>query len=367
MLKGGLALIIMLHGAIHVMGFVSAFAPARFAFARPVSTAAGLAWLAAALLLVCAAVLLLMGHRFWWIAGAAGLLVSQPLIVLWWTDARFGTIANALVAVAVVVAGLGMRPGSNGSTFRSQVREGLARPAGKSVVTEADLAPLPAPVARYLRFVGVVGKGRVLNFRATFRGEIASARNAPLTPFHAEQQSFFDPPARLFFITSSRMGVPFDALHQYVGDHATMRVQLASVVTVVDARGPEMDRSETVTMFNDMCLLAPATLIDPKIRWKPIDEQTVEATFTNAGHTIGARLTFAPDGRLLNFLSHDRSQTSDGKTYARHPWSTPVRGYRMYGGLQLASGGEAIWHEPGGDFTYARMELVDLQRNVSPP
>jgi len=37
------------------------------------------------------------------------------------------------------------------------------------------------------------------------------------------------------------------------------------LLTVVDAHGAEMNKSETVTLLNDMFILAPATLIIPKI------------------------------------------------------------------------------------------------------
>lgn len=42
-----------------------------------------------------------------------------------------------------------------------------------------------------------------------------------------------------------------------------------------------MDKTETVTLFNDMCLMAPATLIDRRIQWQEIDRNSVKATFIN--------------------------------------------------------------------------------------
>jgi hypothetical protein len=30
-----------------------------------------------------------------------------------------------------------------------------------------------------------------------------------------------------------------------------------------------MSQSETVTLFNDMCIMAPATLVDAPIAWEP--------------------------------------------------------------------------------------------------
>ena len=142
-----------------------------------------------------------------------------------------------------------------------------------------------------------------------------------------------------------------------------MRIRLASVFTVVDARGAEMDRSETVTMFNDLCVLAPAALIDRRIIWDAQDELHARATFSNAGQSISAVLSFNERGELVDFSSDDRAMTSDGKSYEHYRWSTPLSDYRQFDGHRLASHGMAIWRIPGADFCYAKLELVALEYN----
>ena len=62
-----------------------------------------------------------------------------------------------------------------------------------------------------------------------------------------------------------------------------------------------MDRAETVTLFNDMCLLAPGTLIDPETTWEAVDATTARARFTYEGQAIAATLLFASTGELVNF------------------------------------------------------------------
>jgi hypothetical protein len=144
-----------------------------------------------------------------------------------------------------------------------------------------------------------------------------------------------------------------------------MRVKAAGVVPVVTASGPEMTQAETVTMFNDMCLMAPATLVDPAIRWEDADPLAVTATYTNAGYTIRARLLFNHAGELINFSSNDRRQASaGGQALTSVPWSTPVRGYRQFGPVFLTSGGDARWHEPAGEYAYLEIEITDVRYNV---
>ena len=146
-----------------------------------------------------------------------------------------------------------------------------------------------------------------------------------------------------------------------------MQVTIAGVLRIVDASGDVMDQSETVTLFNDMCLLAPGTLIDPAIAWESVDERTVRARFTNGGHTISATLEFGADGLLANFISDDRSRSSpDGTSFTRLRFSTPVRDYRAFGPARIASHGDARWTLPDGEFTYGEFDIVEAAYNVRP-
>jgi hypothetical protein len=144
-----------------------------------------------------------------------------------------------------------------------------------------------------------------------------------------------------------------------------MKVRAAALVPVVDASGPEMNEGETVTMFNDMCVMAPATLIDAAIQWEAIDDRLARATFTNAGHTIRAELSFNASGELTNFWSDDRYQTAaDGRTMTKARWSTPLRDYRRFGPVRLASVGEGRWHDASGDYAYIELTVDDVRYNV---
>ena len=92
---------------------------------------------------------------------------------------------------------------------------------------------------------------------------------------------------------------------------------------MVEARGKEMDQSETVTLLNDMCIMAPATLIDRRLRWEAVDGRTVRVTFTNADQTVAAELSFNDADELTDFRSDDRYQLSgDGRSARKVRWST---------------------------------------------
>jgi hypothetical protein len=356
------------HGLIHLMGFAKAFGYAELPqLTQSISRAWGVAWLVAAILIVVSAIAFGLGARRFWALGAVALVISQAVIVSSWRDAWAGSIANLVLLLAVGHGWLTEGPHSFHAQFVRDADAGRARAVDAPPVTASDLARLPEPVARYLGLVGVVGQPQVRNFRLRFRGRIRSGPNSPWMPFQAEQQSFVDQPTRLFLMRARMKGLPVESFHRFVDGHATMRVKIAGLVTIVDAQGEDMDRAETVTLFNDMCLLAPATLIDPGIQWEAIDARSTRARFTSGGHTIAATLFFGDDGWLTDFASDDRLRSSpDGKAFNAQRFSTPVRDYRPYGPLRLASHGEARWHPPEGVFTYGEFELVEIAMNVLP-
>ena len=269
-----------------------------------------------------------------------------------------------VLAVPLLVA-WGMRgPGSLKTEFDRElaVRMRAVDRADQRPVTDDDLARLPASVAGYLRAAGVVGKPRPGYYVLAFTGRIRGAPDEPWMPFRAEQYSSVDEPVRLFYMQARRAGIPVAVLHRYVSGHATMRVRLAGVWPMVNAAGPVMDRSETVTVFNDMCLLAPGTLLDPRIVWRERDAHSADATFTAGGQTIAATLTFGAAGLLTNFESHDRSRSSsDGRSFTSLPFVTPVAEHGTFASVRVARQAQAQWRMPDGElFTYAEFTLQSI-------
>lgn len=353
------------HGLIHVMGFAKAFGYADLAqLTQPISREMGALWLVASGLVMASAAMVATGSPHTWIVAAMALIVSQGVVLSAWQDAWAGTFANVVLLLVAVLGWFMDGPRSFQAQFDRDAAAGLARTVTSPIVTDADLAPLPEPVQRYLRFTGVVGQPRVQNYRLLFRGRIRSAPDSAWMPFEAEQQSFTDQPTRLFHMRARMFGLPVDVFHRLVDGHATMRVKVFGAIPMADARGPEMDRAETVTLFNDMCLLAPGTLVGPGIAWQPVDDRSARAQFTHAGQTISAELVFDADGRLTNFFSDDRSQSAPDGTFVQRRFSTPVRDYRAFGPLRLAAHGDARWHLPDGEFTYGEFDLEEIAFNV---
>ncbi len=366
MFRAVFAAVLVVHAFIHLLGVAKAFGWAELPqLTQHLSRPVGLLWLAAALLTGAAVVLLFAAPRLWWIVGAVALLASQGAIATAWADARFGTVANVILLGGVLLGFLHDGPRSFNAQYARDVAAVLATGTSNALLTDADLAPLPSVVQRYVRQSGAVGQPRVRNFRLRFRGRIRSGREARWMPFSGAQVNGVVPAARIFLMNASMFGVPFAAFHRYVGATATMRVKVASLATMVDARGAEMDAAETVTLLNDLCLFASGALPFVHIRWEPIDALRVRAVFDNAGHTVRADLAFNEAAELVNFVSDDRgAMSADGRTITRMRWSTPVSAYATFGGHHLPTGGDGVWYAPDGTYSYIHFEVRSVEYNV---
>jgi hypothetical protein len=262
------------------------------------------------------------------------------------------------VALAgVAVAALALRPASDLATDYERRLAGLAPDVGGAPLTEADLAHLPEPVQRYLRRAGALGKPPVTMVHTVFDATLYSAPGSPGMTGPAHQIDQIDPPRRLFFMTTRMKGLPVAVLHDYRPEEATMRARAARLVDVVNVSGLDLARTETVTFLNDLCVFAPSALVRPEFDWTPIDGTHASVTYAAGPHRVSATLVFDEGGDLVDFVSDDRGELQPDGSLKVQRWTTPLSGYREFGGRRVATRGEAIWHREDGPFTYGRFEV----------
>ena len=355
------ATLIFIHGAIHLMGFLKAFDLAQLEQLNlGISKIFGIVWLIVFVLFMVTGIAFLARVEWWFWLGMLAAVISTVLIIMVWNDARFGTIANMII---IIVAVLYFGSTRFENQFKKDVTDNLhlANIMPTEMLTATDLLPLPEPVQRYLKYAGVVNKPKVRNVRIVFEGQMREKGKAWF-PFTTLQYNFFDDPARLFFMKATMFGLTVPGYHRYSRATATMDIRLFGLYSVINLAGESMNKAETVTLFNDMCLMAPATLIDKRIDWKAIDNTSAEAAFTNRGISIKAVLYFNTAGQLIDFTSDDRTAVSDMKQCR---FSTPVSEYRAINGLNMMTYGETIWHYPDGEFIYGKFKLKEIKYNVN--
>jgi len=361
MLRIAFAVLLLLHGLIHFLGFAKAFSLMDVSqLQKSIGKPEGVLWLLALLLFIGVFVLYLMPKAVWIYLGFIALIISQLLIFSSWSDAKYGSISNLVI---LLVVGLNYGLVRFERQFKTDVAIHLAKSASPTadLVTETDIQHLPLIVQKYLRTCQVINQPKVKNFRVGMEGEMRS-KGKDYFPFQSIQYNFIENPTRLFFMKGKMFGITVPGYHKYINGKASMTVSLFGIIPMIKVDGDLMDQAETVTIFNDMCIMAPATLIDQRISWKTISDTVVLASFTNLSHRISAELHFNSDGKLLNFISNDRTDVGDMKSY---PFHTPIHAYAPFDVYQLVSKGDAVWIYPDGPFTYGKFSLKDIRFNVA--
>ena len=273
-----------------------------------------------------------------------------------WIVALLGVVLVAVVGVLL----LGLR------NFDRQVRQetgallGNAQSQSDDVITEADLADLPAPVQRYLRYAGVVGKRPIQNARVMQRGGFRTAQDQPWMPFTAEETYTTDPPGFIWQARMSLFSLPILVVRDHYRDgEGRILAKIGGLATMADDRA---DEASLMRYFNELMWL-PTAYLGENVQWEAVDERTARATLTDSGMEATALFTFGDDGAIVNFEAERFSST----TGEIERWVTPIEEYGEFQGFRVPLRGHATWQLDDGDFTYIELEIVDVQYDVPAP
>jgi hypothetical protein len=357
----------VIHSFIHLLGFVEAFQPASVKILiQPISKLMGTFWLVALFLLLYAALLFAFRNSYWLLYGLCGIIVSQIVIVNSWQEAKFGTVANGIILLVII---MGYAAWSFKNQYKLVVRKsfGHSEIHSKSLLVETDIHHLPEPVKKYLRYTRSIGKPELADFKVEFKGRLRKTKQSEWMPFTSEQYNFIEASKRFFFMNATMKHLPVAGFHSFINGLAFMDIRLLSLFKVQYQSGKEMGKAETVTFFNDMCCLAPATLIDKRIKWLETSGNQVKATFTNNHISITAWLHFNDKGELINFISNDRYAYEKENVMRQIPWETPLKNYREINGYKLASHAQAVYKYPDGDLCYGVFNISNVQYNCDRP
>jgi hypothetical protein len=279
----------------------------------------------------------------------------------------FKIIAGSLL---VLLAGVFAAAMIGRYTFNNSVNQEVSdlfqrsAAAEPRILTEADIAHLPEPVQRWLRYSNVLDREYPRTVRLRQEGEIRLAPDAAWMPFSAEQYYTTEPPSFIWKIDTRMMGVlPISGRDAYIDGHGNMKIMLASLIPVVDETGEHMDQGTLVRYLNEI-MWFPAGAVSPYIEWEEVDPNSAKATMTYGDMTVEATFYFDDEGRPVNMMA-PRYQDAGNGEFKWLPWWTPINEYGEFDGVRMGISGYAYWEEDWGAFEYVRLRLTDVEYNVA--
>ncbi len=358
MLRIAFLFLLTLHALIHLLGFGKAFKLAEIpALNQPIGMGGGLLWLAAATLLLLAALGYGLRQPLWWVTGLAGLLLSQGLILCTWGDAKFGTLANLVLLLALLPAWGHWRFGR----VVEQDLQALSRSAAANYSLQAPAA-LPEPVQRWLRASGALEHPHIRQIHLHQTGRLRLKPENPWLPVAAEQWFSLPEPA---FVWHAQVGsgglLSFEGRDQYQDGRGHMLIKAYSLLPVVDARGPELDQGVLVRFLSEI-IWFPQAALAPYLRWEAVDDQHARAFLSFGGVEAGGVFEFDEQGRPVSFEAPRYYEQPGGATLETWHIDIDPEGFQpLVDGVSVPTRASVTWKLDSGDFTWYELEVTALE------
>lgn len=362
MVRIALSIVMLIHGLIHLMGFAKAFKLAELSqLQQEISRPVGLLWLIAALLFLVAIPPFLLRKDWWWMIAAMALILSQIVVVVSWSDAKFGTVAN-LILLVPVVAGFGMW--NFGRMVEKELGEFLPSSySEKRIVTQEMISSLPPVVQTWLHRSHVLGNEITTTAHLTQRGEMRTTNDGKWMPVGAEQWFTTERPGFLWSANvSAAPGVSMPGRDLYQNGRGHMLIKVFGLVAVADARGSDVDQGAMLRYLAEMCWF-PSAALREYVQWKQLDSASAEATMSFGGVTASGIFRFNAEGDISGFEAKRYYFREGGSTL--EDWSVRIEpdGYREFEGVRVGARCSVSWKLKDGEFTWFRLELTSLKFN----
>lgn len=105
MMKTAFIIFMVLHGLIHLLGFLKAFDLAEVNELKlPITRSSGIIWLLTSILFLITAFLFYISSGMYIWLGVTAVILSQTLIWRDWEDARYGSIPNLIIALILFLS-----------------------------------------------------------------------------------------------------------------------------------------------------------------------------------------------------------------------------------------------------------------------
>jgi hypothetical protein len=345
------------------MGFVSAFFSTTIekqvlGISKPI----GSLWLVAFILFVIS-ITQFLGDKKWFYVAFIAVLVSQILIIIAWKDAKFGTIANIII-VLVSISAYGTH------RFHKMVQKESAElfqsieTTNTSVIAENDIVHLPKIVQKWVTHSSVVGHHDIVSVRLKQKGEMRTKPNSKWMPFTANQYFNVNNPS---FVWSTNVDVmpiiPMIGRDKLVNGKGEMLMHLAGLIPVVNAsKNEKINQGAMLRYLAELCWF-PQGVIKKYVQWETIGTTSAKATLTINNKSVSGIFNFNKNGTVSSFEANRYYGGNDDAQLEK--WVIIIEEYKSFNDIKIPNKSRVIWKLKNEDFQWLKLEVTDIEYNVS--
>lgn len=355
-------ILVILHGLIHLLGFVKAFGIREVKeLSLLISKPMGLLWLVGTILFLAYAILHYANSKYAWLFGFIAVILSQILIIIYWKDAKFGTLPNILVLVVTILSFAYY----NFQHLVEQERTHLLSQSNASkgrMITEKDIASLPEPVKNWLKQSGVIGKP-FINIGKVVQQAKMQMKPGQETWMNASalQYTIVDKPA-FIWTTEVRMNslLNFLGRDKFEEGQGEMLIKLNALFSVVNEQGEKINEGSIQRYLGEMVWF-PSLALSPYVSWESIDSSSAKATIEYKGTKGSGTFYFNSSGDFIRFSTFRFMGNEDGDK--RFEWVLLVEDYKIFEGIKVPALVSATWKLEEEDWTWLKLEVMDIKYN----
>ncbi len=353
-------LLIIIHGLIHLVGLAGAFNLYGVEqLIGHVSKSTGILWLIATLLFLGTFYFIVAGNSWWWLPALAAVVLSQILIIFYWHDAKFGTIPNLVILLAVVIAFALWN-------FHAQVNRETGSLLAEVSITEKIITAemindLPAPVQRWLNYSGIVGKEQIHTVYLKQKG-LMKLRPEQTKWMESEAEQYFnlDRPSFTWQVKTAMFGLPVVGRDLFQNGQGEMLIKLGGLIPVVNIADNLKLSESTMQRYLGEIVWFPSEAVSPYIKWEPIDGYSARATMSFEGTEGTAVFHFDDQGKPVKFVASRYRDINDENPTE---WVVTIKEIQNVNGIRIPTRLETTWMLDEDEFTWYQFEIYDVRYN----
>jgi hypothetical protein len=362
-MKIALYLLIILHGIIHIFGFLKAFNIHEFdGLTQAISKPIGIVWLVSSLLFGVLIWMHQQENSYWWLIGIGAIILSQILIFIYWQDAKMGTLSNIVLLLVCVI-------GWSNFNFTKKINREranllLRKEADKDFNTLQIHDSLPSPVRKWLVNNRIFESKKISNvfLKQNLRMKLQPEQEE-WSLAKAEQYFTINPPAFNWSVDLQMNPIlAIQGRDRFEQGRGEMLMKIASTIPVVDIKDNLKINQAALQRYLAEIIWFPTAALSPYIKWESIDAYRAKAIMTYNGTSGSGVFHFNEKGDFIKFTAMRYKDADDAAK--QYEWIAEVLENKAINEIKIPTKLKVTWKLENIDWTWLELEITEIKYNV---
>ena len=278
-----------------------------------------------------------------------------------WSDAKFGTIANLIILLALILS-------YSSFNFKSKIvkeREKLfesSQSVSEKVITKETISELPSIIQKWLINNGTISKKPIYNVYLT--QELQLKLKPEQTTWNygmAEQYFTIQPPAFNWNINTEMNSIlSIVGRDKFVDGKGEMVIKLLSLIPVANTKNNEKVNQATLQRYLAEIVWFPSASLNEYIKWEPIDDNSARAIMEYKGTEGSGVFHFNENGDFKKFIA---MRYKDARDAEPAEWTVTASETAVRNGIRIPVQSEVKWKLDDSEWTWLKLRISDIKYN----